>query len=53
MYENIIIDDTSVYEVDEQCRKCKNNVNPQNVNNMMSIQADRIVKEEAVLVFKN
>lgn len=24
MYENIVIDDTSVYEIDEQCMKCKN-----------------------------
>lgn len=23
MYENVIIDETSVYEIDEQCRKCK------------------------------
>lgn len=22
MYENIVIDDTSVYEIDEQCIKC-------------------------------
>lgn len=23
MYENIVIDDTSVYEIDEQCIRCK------------------------------
>lgn len=51
MYENIIIDDTSVYEVDEQCRRCKKDAGSQAGNSIMSIQADRIVKEEKVFVF--